>query len=364
MVTDLMFLIYIFYGMQALTNSNPGELLFTKTMDTLNMYLDHINLPDTHRPMFREYLANSYDRLQDRLYSDMIDFISPDLQGALAFHCHSRWICKVPFFLCDDDTENGRFVVAVARALKNASYISNEELCAKGDVATNMFILRRGIVAFGGKVRTQGRFFGEDMILRHGRRLHTMRALTFVDAMTLLREDLFNLLEQQHFAKTSHIIRTATLRLALLRWFQHIGNILVNVQHAFRKPMTKDEVATLKQKLQRKARQTKRSVKQNGRQLDVQSLQEKIAHLNQLLPAGTTLFPPAPKPTSQELSKASAKTTLEIATKVDEHGKLLHSLQSSVMAMETSVSAIAKALDIKIPATSKGKKLGRLTTKY
>jgi len=194
-------------------------------------------------------------------------------------------------------------VANVSRVLRGASFISNEELYLKGDFADSMFILRKGVVAFGGMIRTQGRFFGEDMILTNGRRTFTVRALTFVDTMILDREMLFKLLENSRkFGLIKKKIRIATLRLALQRWFRRIGSLLVKVKTGFQKPLTKDQITVLKRQWLQKSQLIKASGVRPGYKLNKRVYLNKLDYLRLVCPKGFTLFPAPPKPTAVEIT--------------------------------------------------------------
>jgi len=341
---------------EALTNSNPGHSLFTKTMDTTNMYLEHINLPEDERPVYREYLVNSYERLQERLYKNTLEFFSPDLQGALAIHCHSKWICRVPFFLCDDDTENARFVVALARELKGMSFTRGEALVYQGNLAKKMYIVKKGIVGCGGRIRTRGQFLGQDMILTHGISRSTARALTFVDAMVLTRKAFVSLLKLQNFGQNSKKINIARVRLALLRWFQFVGSLMCRVAHAFRRPLSRVQLEAYKLQMRQRAAKTKRNWKKlkqptivalafagnrpncSGHVLNKDALEDKFEMFRAQLPKAARLFP--------EASKTSAEAAHELA---ERNLKKCIALEEKNMHLQLCMEALLAKMGVESP---------------
>jgi len=139
------------------------------------------------------------------------------------------------------------------------------------------------------------------MILAHGRRLFTVRALSFVDTLILDREVLFKLLKTNKFNLINKKIRIATLRLALQRWFRRVGSSLVKVKLGFRKPLTKDEIEAVKKKWDLKAKQTKTIGAPSGHKLDAPILSSKLDILRLVCPGGCSLFPTPPKLTTEEI---------------------------------------------------------------
>jgi len=172
------------------------------------------------------------------------------------------------------------------------------------------------------------------MILSNGRRLHTVRALTFVDILRLDREALFDLLEVSNFELIAHRIRRATIRLAVQRWFRFVGKLVVRKMFAFRATMTHEETLEARASMIEKYRTNKSAV--DGNTLDWPALVAKFDMLTALLPPGTCLFPPQP-----ELSETA--TTLEAV------GLLQRQLQLQCGYMQSCMELMATQLNVPVP---------------
>lgn len=126
---------------------------------------------------------------------------------------------KIPFFTpagCPLD-EKDQFVTAITMQLSLICFAPEESVYVKGDAATHLYIIRRGIVGAHGRVLGMGNFFGEDVILRSSTRLWPVYCLTYLDVYTLSREDLHEILADGQYPTIQKSVRRAIMKLAFRR---------------------------------------------------------------------------------------------------------------------------------------------------
>jgi hypothetical protein len=75
----------------------------------------------------------------------------------------------------------------------------------------------------------QGRFFGEDMLLRHGAYPHNVMSVTFVTVNQLLKKELEATLESGRFPRTFRSIRRWVAHKAFVRTMKSIVQVCVCV---------------------------------------------------------------------------------------------------------------------------------------
>jgi hypothetical protein len=162
--------------------------------------MEEVELPQPVRIRIREYFRHRYNSgsLQAAKNVEILEFLSPALQEAIATHTHAGWIRDIKYFTnCPDD-----FVTRVAMCLENHTFAPHEVIIHLGEEANNLYIVKAGVCAAKGVIFTQGKVFGDDMITSVTKpelvssRGYQARSLTFSDVYDLPKESLVELLEQ------------------------------------------------------------------------------------------------------------------------------------------------------------------------
>merc|ERR1712188_202692 len=160
--------------------------------DSINNYMEEVSLPQGNRIRIREYFRHRYTTgsLQAAKNVEILEFLSPALQEAVATHTHAGWIRDISFFSsCPDE-----FVTKVAMELANHTFAPHEVIIHLGEEANNMYIVKAGVCAAKGVIFTKGKVFGEDMITSVTKpelvssRGYQAKALTFSDVYDLPKE--------------------------------------------------------------------------------------------------------------------------------------------------------------------------------
>ena len=175
------------------TTLNPNATLYQTTMDSLNYFMRERDLPRDMRLTLREYFNNA--RLVHQLNDDgeLLDKMSPLLQGSVAMVANKKWLDHIWFFRDIEQIKGGSdFIAQLAKQLVVRCFIAQERL-----PVGQLYILRRGFVVKMWRFLGAGKVWGEDMIMQNMHLVDHSQAvaLTYVEAYTLRRNDLMDVLE-------------------------------------------------------------------------------------------------------------------------------------------------------------------------
>ena len=193
---------------------------FHATMDDLNLYMNENNLPRDLRIRLREYFMYCRHQQRQKYYQGLLTKMSPALRGEVTVFINRAWIDQVPFFCRKASSslsiqithaEHNQFITEISMKLNALAFAPQELIIKLGEPASAMYIVQKGVVAKQGQVLSQGRFFGEDIIMKAGRRPYLVRALTFVDCFSLRKKDLERILESADYSGMRKKIRRAAL---------------------------------------------------------------------------------------------------------------------------------------------------------
>lgn len=256
------------------SDMDPATREYQQNVDLLNDYMNEIKVPKAMRTRLREYFTHCKTIFRTKYYHEVLDNMSPALQGEVARHSHSSWLYKIPFFMANNEDERDRFVICIALDLVPRAFAPNEMVYREGDVSAAMYIVIRGMCAMLGRVITGGKFFGEDMIMK-GRRFADCRALTYLDVYELEKDKLDNIIEEGDFAETEKLIRKQVIRLAMRKKFMEILK-LVKLTRGMNK-IPKEEYETWKKEMNAK-NQVRRKVRSpDGEEMDPCDMETKKA---------------------------------------------------------------------------------------
>jgi potassium voltage-gated channel Eag-related subfamily H protein 7 len=198
---------------------DPATTEYNQNMDMLNSYMEEIKVPQSMRIRMREFFMHCKGTFRMKYYTDILELLSPQLQGEFAAFQHGSWLNSIPFFACDDDEERGNFITRIALKLEPRSFAPNEMIFLANEESDSMYIMVRGVAALLGRVLGGGKYFGQEVILKDSCRPADCRALTFVDVYALSQEDLYEIVDCGSFPSTQKLVRMAAIRLALKNKF-------------------------------------------------------------------------------------------------------------------------------------------------
>ena len=114
---------------------DPATREYQTNVDLLNDYMNVIKVPKAMRQRLREYFTHCKVIFRTKYYHDVLDNMSPQLQGEVARHSHGPWLFKIPFFMAEDEEERDRFVIQIALCLEPKAFAPNEMVFREGDGA-------------------------------------------------------------------------------------------------------------------------------------------------------------------------------------------------------------------------------------
>ena len=173
------------------SNLNPENAVFRNRMDHLNRYCREKKLGVMVRRELREYLLRTKNVQVGESQRELMQLMSPKLQGELSLQINGPWLTMVPFLR---KVETG-CSVAIAMSLRPRVYVPTEML-----PADCMYMLGSGMVVTRGRVISGGTMWGADCIMcRHDLRSRPARALTYVEVDYIHRDILLEIVHSVSF---------------------------------------------------------------------------------------------------------------------------------------------------------------------
>ena len=192
------------------TNSNPAFTEFRQTLDSLNSFIVAHGIDKRHALRLREYMHQQREAQVRTVASNVLRNLSPSLQVETIMVVHHRWIEALWFIKRLERS----CVVELAMAM-------NEVVFAPSELAPpqHLYVVQWGVVLFGGRVLTQGRMLGEDIILSNEAFVlpYVARMMTYVGVNALSKEQLHQTVRA--FPLSQKALNRAAASLALRRCF-------------------------------------------------------------------------------------------------------------------------------------------------
>ena len=155
-------------------------------MESLNSYMAAEAFPGELRRRLREYFNHHKVVRIAQARRELLDNMSPMLQGEVAWHVHHGWLMRVVFL----HGAQQQFLVEVATHLRAIVF-------APADMIPNgcLYIIHEGHVSLQKTKLQKGAWWGEDMVLHsvHLRSRFVARSITFSTCFFIDRDTLMNL---------------------------------------------------------------------------------------------------------------------------------------------------------------------------
>ena len=161
---------------------NPDLTWFRTTMDSLNRFMAINQLPPEMRVRLREFFQQSRHVHRGQQRRQLLQLMSPLLQGEVALAINEKWVERVRFLKGAEK----ELVVLVAISLSPTVF-------APGEMATPgyLYIVHKGVALYGGRVLTSGAVWGQDMILRRQMLCrHSARAISYLEVFRISRSQV------------------------------------------------------------------------------------------------------------------------------------------------------------------------------
>lgn len=207
---------------------NEESQNFRKKMDKLNEMLEERGVPEGMKKRLRSFFLSSRSRSEHMTQKDLLQNMSPTLQGEVSLILNKQWIAKVSFlkeFLdemalgADSHTaEAYRACIADVARMMDTVALSQSETFMK---VQRLHIIYRGLIATGNGVLKKGDVWGEDFVLSDVSLISAQRccALTYAEVMFIDREPFMEVVEDHKYEcpQLKAKVRRCTVRLAVRR---------------------------------------------------------------------------------------------------------------------------------------------------
>jgi len=191
-----------------LSTGDPHLIAFKQNMDSLNYFLEDMNMPQELRIRAREFLRNTRDIGKRTSYNELVSILSPTLRQDMVMKMSSKTLETVWYLAPLDATT----LVELAVKVRRSGYAPKEKVST-----AKLSILMRGVAAKAGNILTPVATWGEDMIVTTTalRDRRPVSALTFIEIATLTRTDLDEVLAS--FPESKKLIQQAAMKIAVQR---------------------------------------------------------------------------------------------------------------------------------------------------
>lgn len=174
----------------AICNLDPQANYFEGLMDQLNYMMEDEEMPQHLKIRLREHFNEYQDKLKNENYLELKDSMSQGLVGDVILQENHRVLRRIWYFKhCHRD-----FMVHIATSMVQVLYAPRELVQA----GSTLWMIRRGVVAYPGKILVSGQSWGEDVILTCETLRYTYypMAVTYTELSGLHRRDLFAALQE------------------------------------------------------------------------------------------------------------------------------------------------------------------------
>ena len=155
--------------------------------DQINSMLVDMSIDRSTAARVRSFMFQSEEMERRDAYSELVEFLSPELQGLMCDEISARTLGKVLYFR----SRTNRFRFAIYKALTRRLYVP-QELIHEDRL---LIIANQGVIGSDGRIYTSGMALNLDFFLVGELRLVLMmRALNYVEVERLAKEDLFEIL--------------------------------------------------------------------------------------------------------------------------------------------------------------------------
>ena len=191
-----------------LSTGDPHAIAFKQNMDSLNYFLEDMQMPSELRVQAREYLRNTRELAKKRSYIELMELLSPDLKQVVVMRMSKQMLDSVWYFQGLEDA----CIVEISMRIGRAGYAPREKI-----PVGQLNILMRGVAAKSGNIMTPVTTWGEDIIVTSLalREKKPASALTFVEIASITRTDLDEVLED--YPVSAQFIRKAAMKIAMQR---------------------------------------------------------------------------------------------------------------------------------------------------
>jgi hypothetical protein len=213
------------------TNLDSASKMYTAHKDVLNTLAAEMQLPSHLIRRLRAYLRHSRRLFKSKYRLEWVNQIAPSLKKEISSYIHGAAVKQVPFFRSKNETVHMDFVSRLCAVLEPILFEPKEAVVHHGDRMTGMFLITSGVcLDFGNKKRyfnhaSSGStyfsfcFSGDVMcvegLLFERRFSYSVKALTFLQALTIKKKCVDQILHLSDFSDVKRNMRFEMIRQAI-----------------------------------------------------------------------------------------------------------------------------------------------------
>eukprot|EP00657_Telonema_sp_P-1_P003444 TRINITY_DN18291_c0_g1_i1.p1 TRINITY_DN18291_c0_g1~~TRINITY_DN18291_c0_g1_i1.p1 ORF type:complete len:518 (+),score=148.41 TRINITY_DN18291_c0_g1_i1:99-1652(+) len=190
---------------------NKEKMHFQETMDELNQFTDEQMLSPDLAIRLREYFQHLRSVEKLKLYSSLLQKMSPGLRGEVSMIAYGSMIQSVDYLANTGES----FITQIALNLGAMVLSPGELVVSERTPATHLYFVADGLVSTAGRLQGLGFYFGEEVIMETGQHRSGVRAVQYCNLYTISRGKLQSVLKL--FPRVQKIIRRAVMKLAFKR---------------------------------------------------------------------------------------------------------------------------------------------------
>jgi len=199
-VSAMLYSSLIAYMSNLILASDVNWTAHKQKVETVKSYMRHRKIPSELQTRIEEYLDYLWTTQKGLDESTITAMLPATLQQQLSLFCNSRIIETVPLFA----NVPSHVCAAIVMQLQPRTYVPEDMVISQGDWADEMFLIFRGVVKLVELSEAEGRsiylkdgdYFGEIAVLTGGRRMMSVKAVTYCHLYSLKQKLLEKILQQ------------------------------------------------------------------------------------------------------------------------------------------------------------------------
>jgi len=200
-VSAILYSTLIAYMSNLILSSDVNWTTHKQKVETIKSYMRHRKIPGALQLRVEEYLDYIWTTQKGLDENIILSVLPATLRQQLSLFCNSRIVSTVPLF----SGVSAHVCAAIVMQLQPRIFVPDDQIVSKGDWGDEMFLIYRGVVNLveiseqAGKAvyLRDGDYFGEIAVLTCGKRMVSVRAVTYCHIYSL-RQRLLERILQQH----------------------------------------------------------------------------------------------------------------------------------------------------------------------
>mmetsp|Transcript_20912 Transcript_20912/g.50145 ORF Transcript_20912/g.50145 Transcript_20912/m.50145 type:complete len:246 (+) Transcript_20912:1569-2306(+) len=209
-VSAMLYSTLIAYVSNLILSSDVNWTSHKQKVETIKSYMRHRKIPGHLQLRVEEYLDYLWTTQKGLDEINILGVLPRTLRLQLSLFCNSRIVPTVPLF----NGVSSNVCAAIVSQLQPRVFVPDDRIVRKGDWGDEMFLIYRGVVKLieisestgRGIYLRDGDYFGEIAVLTCGKRMVSVRAVTYCHLYSLSQQLLERILQQHPDSITNMLI--------------------------------------------------------------------------------------------------------------------------------------------------------------